>query len=179
MLPVTVHAHISAPREEIFDYVADMAARVAWCDHYQREYRLASPRARGIGASARYLVHPPLARLWIETQIVELERPRRIVEATQGGRYLRTRGEVAWELERAGSAVTRVEITIASESGTPREAVKERLGRRRWYRRQAKIALERLRVIFEEQGGDRELARATVAAWEPEKAPRFGAGVRG
>jgi hypothetical protein len=44
----------------------------------------------------------------------------------------------------------------------------------RWMRRQTKIALERLRRIFEEPR-DAPLARATIAGYEPLKAVRFGA----
>jgi uncharacterized protein YndB with AHSA1/START domain len=178
MLPVTVHAHISAPREEIFDYVGDLGARVAWCDHFMRDYRLATPSRRGRGTAARYRLEAPLARQYVETQIVEYDPPRRIVEATHGGRAGRTKGEMTWELERAGHGLTRVQLTIVSEPGTPREAVKERLGMHRWTRRQSKVALERLRVIFEEEPEGR-LARTTVAGWEPSKGPRFGTGVRG
>jgi hypothetical protein len=43
-----------------------------------------------------------------------------------------------------------------------------------WTRRQTKKALERLRMIFEERP-DGELKRATIAGYEPAKAPRFGA----
>jgi hypothetical protein len=43
----------------------------------------------------------------------------------------------------------------------------------RWMNRQSKTALERLRLIFEE-GAHEPLARATVAGFEPLKAPRFG-----
>ena len=51
MRQVTVHAVISAPREEIFDFVADLSLRPAYCDHYLEEYRLARPNPRG-GAQA-------------------------------------------------------------------------------------------------------------------------------
>ena len=59
-----------------------------------------------------------------------------------------------------------------------RERLKERLGFRRWLRRQSKIALERLRMVFEE-ASDAPLARATVAGWEPARGPRFGRSTRG
>jgi uncharacterized protein YndB with AHSA1/START domain len=173
VLPVTVHTFISAPREEVFDLIAELACRPAWTDHYMREFRLEHPRSHGVGAGARYRLDAPFYRHWVGTEIVDAERPRAVVEATAGGRYNRTRGEVLFELSREGRRLTRVDMTIWSEPGTPREAVMERLGSRRWLRRKAKVALERLRVIFEEHP-DRPLARATVASWEPLKAPRFG-----
>jgi hypothetical protein len=177
MLPVTVDAYISAPREDLYGLIADLAARPAWCDHFQKDYRLATPRANGQGAAARYLLDAPRNRMYVETTIVEAERARLIVEATHGGRYGRTKGEVVWEISRAGHGLTKVEMTTQWEAGTPRERFKESLGSRRWLRRQSKAALERLRVIFEERP-DGPLARATVAGFEPLKAPRFGASPR-
>ena len=76
-----------------------------------------------------------------------------------------------------GRRLTRVDMTMWSEPGTPREAFMEKLGARRWLRRQTRLALERVRTVFEESR-DEPLARATVAGWEPLKAPRFGVGVR-
>ena len=178
MLPVTAHTFISAPREEVFDFVADLANRPSWTDHYASEFRLENPKTYGVGAAARYRVDAPRYRQWVETEIVEADRPRRIAEATRGGRGARTRGEVVFELTRHGQGLTRVDMTTSSVPGTPREAVMERLGARPWLGRQSKVALERLRTIFEEQP-DRPLARATVAGWEPLKAPRFGLGPRG
>jgi uncharacterized protein YndB with AHSA1/START domain len=173
MLPVTVQASISAPREEIYDYVVDLALRPAWCDHYLKDYRLAHPRSAGKGAAARYLIDAPMSRLYMEVTIVEAESPRRIVERAHGGRNLRTKGGVTWELTRAGAGLTRVEMTAWHDAGTPREAFKQRLGMHSWMSRQSKTALERLRLIFEE-GTDRPLARTSIAGFEPLKAPRFG-----
>ena len=173
MLPVEAHAFISAPREEIFDLIADLTYRPAWTDHYEAGFRLESVRTHGVGAAARYRLKAPFYKPWVETEIVEADRPSRLVEATRGGRAGRTRGEVVFELFRQGRTLTRVAMTTRSEPGTPREAVMEKLGARRWLRRQSRIALERLRTILEE-GPERPLARAGVAAWEPSKAPRFG-----
>src|SRR3954466_3924624 len=173
MLPVNVAASISAPREEIYEYVGDLALRPAWCDHYLKDYRLAHPRSSGIGAAPRSPIDAPLSRLRMEVTIVEAESPRRIVERAHGGRNLRTKGGVTWELTRAGSGLTRVEMTYWHEAGTPREALKQRLGREGGMKRQTNTALDRLRLIFEE-ATDEPLARASVAGFEPMKGPRFG-----
>lgn len=173
MVPVTAHTAISASREEIFDFLVDLANRTAWMDHCTSDLRLAHPKSKGVGAAIRYRLHLPRNRQWVESQIVEAERPRRILEATRGGRSNKTRGEVLFELSRQGRSLTRVEMTVWSEPGTPREALIEKLGARRWTKRQAKVALERLRAVFEERP-DEPLARATVAGWEPQKAARFG-----
>ena len=177
MIPVSVHAFISAPREDLFDLVADLAVRPAWCDHFMEDFRLANPDSRGLGAGARYLMDAPGYKRYLEVTITGAERPREIVEAMHGGRNGKTRGEFVWEFSREAHGLTRVEVTFASEPGTPREAFMERFGSRGWTRRQLKIALERLRVIFEEQA-DGPLARATVAGYEPLRAPRYGASPR-
>src|SRR5919202_1196648 len=96
MREVTVDVHISAPRADVFDFVADLAGRPAWTDHYLKDYRLA----------------------------------RAIDRFRQTG--------AAW-----------------------------------WIGRNTKMALERLRLVFEDPPA-RPLARVTVAGYEPLKAPRFG-----
>lgn len=173
MLPVTAQTTISAEREELYEYIVDLALRPAWCDHFQHDYRLAHPRSKGMGAAARYKLEAAFASLYFEVTIVEAESPRRIVERAHGGRNLRTKGGVTWELARAGHGSTRVEMTTWLEPGTPREALKQRLGFHGWMNRQSKTALERLRLIFEEGSGE-PLARASIAGFEPMKAPRFG-----
>jgi hypothetical protein len=177
MIPVTVHAFISAPREELFDFIADFGVRPAWCDHFVDDYRLASPHSTGRGAGARFLLDAPGYRHYVESTIAEADGPRRMVEALHGGRNGKSSGEWVWELSRQGTGLTRVETTLAWAPGTPREAFKEKFGSRGWTRRQLKIALERLRVIFEEQP-DRPLARASIAGFEPLRSPRFGVSPR-
>jgi uncharacterized protein YndB with AHSA1/START domain len=177
MIPVTAHAFISAPREDLFDFIADFGARPAWCDHFMDDYRLAHPDAHGQGAGARYLLDAPGYKHYVEVTIVKVERPRQIVEQMHGGRNGKTRGEIVWELTREAGGQTRVAVSFASEPGTPREAFKERFGARRWTQRQLKTALERLRVIFEERP-EGPLARASVAGYEPLRSPRFGASPR-
>ena len=178
MVPVTAHTSIAASREEVFDFIVDLANRPSWMDHCASELRLAHPKSAGVGAAIRYRLHLPRNRQWVQSQIVEADRPRRVVEATSGGRLNRNRGETVFELSRQGRSLTRVEMTVWSEPGSPRERLLEKLGARRWTKRQAKTALERLRAVFEERP-DEPLARATVAGWEPHKAPRFGVELTG
>jgi uncharacterized protein YndB with AHSA1/START domain len=173
MLPVKVHTAISAPREDVFDFLADLSSRSAWMDHFIEDVRLAHPNSKGVGAAIRYRLNAPRYKPWFQTQIVEADRPRRLREEQRGGRQDRTRGEWVWELSRQGRGLTRVELTIWTEGGTARERLMAALGARGWLKRQAKIALNRLRSYFEERP-DAPLVRSTVAGWEPQKAPRFG-----
>lgn len=175
MRPVTVHAVISAPREEIFDLLADLSRRPAWTDHWMREYRLARANPVGVGASARFVVRPPLRpRQWAEITITEVDRPRRLVEDGRIGRIGRSRFAAVYELSPAGHGATRVSLTTWTEPGHPMDAFKEAVGVRSWLRRQTKRTLGRLRAVFENPPKG-ELARVTVAGYEPMKKARFGA----
>jgi uncharacterized protein YndB with AHSA1/START domain len=170
---VTVSTVISAPREEVFDFVCDLAGRPAYTDHFMRDYRLARVDPVGPGAAARFQLRAPLAKEYAELQIMEADRPRRIVEEIRVGRRGRNRSVAVYEFIVDGGGVTRVELTTYSEPATIIDRVKE-LGAAAWIRRQTKKALERLRLIFEEPPRG-ELKRATIAGYEPDKAPRFGA----
>jgi hypothetical protein len=173
MVEIAVHGFISAPREDVFGLVNDMAARIAFLDHYVREYRLTHPHSAGVGAAARYRVDAPLFTHYAETAIVESDGSRRIVEEGSAGRAGRIRTGTRWDFGREGSRVTRVELFHWLEGGTPRDQLRLRVGFEGWLRRQERTALERLRLIFEEPPAE-PLARATIAGFEPEKAVRFG-----
>jgi uncharacterized protein YndB with AHSA1/START domain len=170
---VTVSTVISAPREQVFDFVCDLAGRPAYTDHFMRDYRLARVDPVGRGAAARFQLRAPLAKEYAELQITEADRPRRIVEEIRVGRRGRNRSVAVYDFIVEGGGVTRVELTTYSEPATAIDRVKE-LGAAAWVRRQTKKALERLRLIFEEPPRG-ELKRATIAGYEPAKASRFGA----
>lgn len=173
MRPVTVHTAISAPRERIFDFVADLSLRPAYCDHYLADYRLSRANPRGLGAAARFRLDAPLADEWAEIEIKVCDRPRRIVEEGRVGRLGRSRLVAVYDLSAEAGGLTRVELTTYSEPGTVVDRLKE-IGAGPWMRRQSRRSLDRLRRIFEEGGGDEPLPRATVAGSDPGKAPRFG-----
>ena len=173
MRPIRAHVTISAPRDEVFDLVADLAARVAWCDHYQRDYRLTRPRSSGAGAAARFHMKMPRANTWVETATVEAARPRVLRERLRLHRLGRTPGFAEYSFEPVGANSTRVALALWTEPATRLDAFKESLGGRRWLRRQVKTSFSRLRKIFEERP-EAPLARATIAGFEPAKAARFG-----
>ena len=172
MRQTTVDAYISAPREDVFDFVADLAGRPAYTDHYLEDYRLARVNPYGMGAAASFRLDAPLSSQYGELEIVEFDRPRRIVEEARLGRLGRSRSLAVYEFIAETGGNTRVELTTYSEPANALEAFKQS-GAAWWMRRQTKIALERLRLIFEEPP-ERPLARATIAGYEPMKAARFG-----
>jgi uncharacterized protein YndB with AHSA1/START domain len=174
MRPVRAAITISAPREDVFDFVGDLAYRVSWCDHYLKDFRLTRPRSSGAGAAARFRISPRMAASWAETAIVEADRPRRIVEQGRMGRLGRVPLWTVWDFVPVGGGGTRVELEIWTEPSTRTDEFKEMFGARSWFKGNVKVALARLRMVFEEER-DAPLARATIAGWEQERAPRFGA----
>jgi uncharacterized protein YndB with AHSA1/START domain len=173
VIPFAVETYISAPREDVFDFVGDLANRVSWLDHFQSEYHLTRTRPSGAGAAARFRSDPPFGKqLYTGLAIEEFERPRRIVERGGAGRLGRTLVQAVWDFSSEGSLTT-VRLEFETNPVSQVEALKERFGSRLWHKRQYKVGLERLRMIFEERP-EGELARATIAAYEPLTAPRFG-----
>jgi hypothetical protein len=173
MREVTVSTTISAPREQVFDFVCDLAARPAYTDHYMDDYRLARVQPVGVGAAARFRLDAPLANEYAELTITKADRPRQIIEEIRVGRRGRSRAVAVYDFSRESANVTRVELTTYSEPATIVDRFRQ-FGAAGWMRRKTRKALDRLRMIFEEP--DRvKLTRATIAGYEPEKAARFGA----
>jgi uncharacterized protein YndB with AHSA1/START domain len=166
---VTVATTISAPREAVYDFVADLAARPAYTDHYQEDYRLARANPVGKGAAARFKMRGQYAELSIR----EADRPRQIVEDMRVGRRGRNRAVAVYDFIPEAGGLTRVELTSYGEPATPIDRLKE-LGLTGWVKRNTKKSLERLRLVFEDPP-KQPLARATVAGFEPAKSARFGA----
>ncbi len=173
MRQVTVDTYISAPREDIFDFVADLAGRPAYTDHYLLDYRLARVNPVGVGAAARFRLKAPMASEYAELRIEEADRPRRIVEEIKFGRRGRNRSVAVYDFDREAPDLTRVQLTTYSEPATTIDRLKE-IGAAWWIRRRTKTALERLRMIFEAPPAE-PLKRATIAGYESAKAARFGA----
>jgi uncharacterized protein YndB with AHSA1/START domain len=165
---VSVHTTISAPREEVYDFVQDLAARPAIADHYLKDYRLARAMPLGEGAAARF----KLRDQWAELAIREADRPRRIIEDLRWGRLGRNRAVAVWDFVREAGGSTRVDLTTYGEPKTIIDRFHE-IGAAGYLRRKTKHSLERLRAIFEEHQ-DKPLPRATIAGYEPLKAARFG-----
>jgi hypothetical protein len=172
MREVTVSTIISAPREAVFDFVADLAARPAYSDHYMDDYRLARVDSVGVGAAARFRLKAPMANEYAELTITKADRPRQIIEEIRVGRRGRSRAVAVYDFSRESAHVTRVELTTYSEPATMVDRFRQ-FGSPSWMRRKTKKALDRLRTIFEEPERA-ELKRVTIAGYEPDKAARFG-----
>ena len=172
MREVTVSINISAPREDVFDFVCDLSLRTTYADHDLDDYRLARVDTVGGGAAARFRLDGWLSNEYAELTITKADRPRQIIEEIRVGRRGRSRAVAVYEFERESAHQTRAQLTTYGEPATMVDRFRQ-FGAATWMRRKTKKALERLRMVFEEP--DRvELRRATIAGFEPEKAARFG-----
>jgi uncharacterized protein YndB with AHSA1/START domain len=160
--PVTSSVSISRPREEVFAYLVDIANHAEFSDHYLTDWRMTRVQTAGRGAGARFRFLAPFQRFdWADVTFVEVEPPRRIVQAGRAGKYNRTRLRSVWELEPGAGGTTRVSLTVETRPSTLADRLMESFGLRRWLGRRSGKALRRVRSILEEDEGRGK--RATIA----------------
>jgi uncharacterized protein YndB with AHSA1/START domain len=160
--PFTVSTTISRPREEVFEYLADIANHAEFSDHYLTDWHLTRVDPYGQGAGARFKVKAPLNRFsWADVTLSEVEPPYRIVERGRGGKYNRIRMLGTYTLSPGPGGTTRVEYTLETLPVMLSDRLMEVFGGRSWTRRQAAKAMRRLRTILEEGRGRGR--RASVA----------------
>jgi uncharacterized protein YndB with AHSA1/START domain len=161
--PVVVSTTIARPREQVFEYLADLANHAEFTDHYLTDWHLTREDSYGQGAGARFRAKVPANRFsWGDTTFIEVDRPFRIVEAGRGGKFNRVRTLGTWTLTPGPGNTTKVEFVTETEPATRVDRLLESLGARPWLRRKNRRALKRLRAILEE--GEQRGRRATVAA---------------
>jgi uncharacterized protein YndB with AHSA1/START domain len=162
MDPITVETTISLPREEVFEYLADIANHAEFTDHYMVDWHLTREDPYGQGAGARFRIKAPLARFnWGDVTFVEVQPPYKIVERGRWGKYNRIRMLGIYTLSPGPAGTTVVEFSFETDPVMPSDRFMEMLGGRAWTKRQAGRALRRLRRILEE---DRDRGkRATLA----------------
>jgi uncharacterized protein YndB with AHSA1/START domain len=161
--PITVSTTIARPREQVFDYLADVANHPEFTDHYLVDWHLLREDTYGSGAGARFRVRAPLRRFsWADMTIAELQPPYRIVARGRGGKFNRIRMLSTYTLSPGPGGTTKVEYTFETQPALLSDRLLESLGARRWSRRQAAKAMRRLRTILEEGRGRGR--RASVAA---------------
>jgi uncharacterized protein YndB with AHSA1/START domain len=161
--PVTVSIIIDAPREQVFDYLQDVANHSEFTDHYMVDWHLTRIDSIGRGAGARFRVKAPRTRFgWGDLTFSEVDRPYRIVEVGRLGKGNRIRSLGVYELAAAAAGTTRVSFTLQTVPVMLSDRIMESLGQRGWIKRQNTRALRRLRSIIERDEG--RGARVTVAA---------------
>lgn len=162
MDPFTVSTTISRPREEVFEYLADIANHAEFTDHYLVDWHLTREDPYGKGAGARFKIKAPLARFnWADVTFADVQPPYKIVEQGRWGKYNRIRTLGTYTLSPGPSGTTKVEYTLETLPVMPSDRLMEAFGGRAWSRHQASRAMRRLRSILEDNR-DRG-KRATVA----------------
>ena len=162
MEPITVTTTIARPREEVFEYLADIANHPEFTDHYLVDWHLTREDAYGTGAGARFRIKAPLNRFsWADMTVADLQAPFKIVQRGRGGKYNRIRMLTTYTLQPGSSGTTRVQYTAETVPALLSDRLMEVLGGRAWTKRQAGKAMRRLRSILEEDRGRGQ--RASVA----------------
>jgi uncharacterized protein YndB with AHSA1/START domain len=160
--PVTVSIVISAPREQVFDYLQDIANHPEFTDHYLVDWHLTREDSVGRGAGARFRVKAPGNRFsWGDSTFAEVDRPHRIVEVGRAGKSNRVRTLGVYELAPAPGGATRVRFTLETQTSVLSDRMLEALGGRAWLKRKSEKAMRRLRSILER--GEARGERVTIA----------------
>jgi len=160
--PLTVSIVVSAPREQIFEYLQDIANHPEFTDHYLVDWHLTRIDSVGEGAGARFKVKAPVNRFsWGDVTFSEVDAPHRIVEVGRTGKNNRIRTLGVYDLAPAAAGGTRVRFTLQTVPATMADRIMEGLGARAWLRRKNQKAMRRLRSIMEHGEGRGE--RVTVA----------------
>jgi uncharacterized protein YndB with AHSA1/START domain len=116
MGPIAAEIEIDLPREQAFAALADLSARPSFTDHFLTDFHLTRIDGEGVGAGARFRVNAPLRKVWMDTTIVALEEPFRIVEEGRGGRANRIPNHTVWELTEAAGGLTAVRVSHWTEA---------------------------------------------------------------
>ncbi|HEX7279947.1 MAG TPA: SRPBCC domain-containing protein [Solirubrobacterales bacterium] len=149
MGPVSAEIEIDVPREQLFATLADLAARPTFTDHFLTDFHLLRIDPVGVGAGARFRAQGPLRKVWMDTTIVALEEPFRIVEEGRGGRGNRIRSHTVWELTEAPGGLTAVRVSHWTEPAAVDRALELLSMASLWQGRGWRQALRRLRGNIE------------------------------
>jgi hypothetical protein len=166
MGPVSAEAEIDVPRQRVFEEISDLARRPGFTDHFIADLRLTRIDSCGVGAGARFQFRLPPRHLWMDTTIVEVEEPLRIVERGHGGRGNRIPSATVWELREGPGSLVTVRVAHWTEPSHPLDRLIDGLGGASfWQKRAWREALRRLRDRLE--SGARGEALVAVAGGNP------------
>ena len=149
MGPVSAEIEIDAPREQVFAALVDLGARPSFTDHFLADFHLTRIDGSGVGAGARFRVQAPLRKVWMDTAIVTVEEPFRIVEEGRGGRGNRIPNHTVWELTEGAGGLTAVRVSHWTEPAPLDRALELLSAGSLWQGRGWRQALRRLREKLE------------------------------
>jgi hypothetical protein len=150
MGPVSASLEVDAARERAFDFVADLANRPAFTDHFVSGFHLLQLGSSGVGAGARFRFDVAPQAVWVDTVIEQLTRPQRISERGRGGRGNRIPCATEWEFSGGPGALTKIRVVYWTSPSHPLDRAREAVGAAPfWYERNWRTALRRLRDLLE------------------------------
>ncbi len=147
MGPVYAETEIDAPREMIYDYLLDVSTRPVLFAGAIDDFRLLRLDTRGLGAGARFRFKRHSA--WNDSTITAIEAPRRISERGATGRLNRNKTGFEWEIGEDSGGVSVVRLSYWIEPYGVYRHFQRWTGGPRWYTRQMRNALRRLRELIE------------------------------
>ena len=154
MGPLSAEIEIDVPRERAFETIGDLGLRPAFTDHLLSGFHLTRIEATGVGAGARFRVQAPLRKVWMDTTIVELDAPFRIVERGQSGRANRIPNHTVWELTAGPGSLTSVRFSHWTEPNPIDRGLELLSAGSIWQERGWREALKRLRDGLESGAWD-------------------------
>jgi hypothetical protein len=150
MGPVSASVDVDAARERAFDFVADLANRPAFTDHFVSGFHLLRLESSGLGAGARFRFDVAPQAVWVDTTIEQLTRPQRISERGRGGRGNRIPCATEWEFSGGPGALTTIRVAYWTSPSHPLDRARDAIGGAPfWYERNWRTALRRLRDLLE------------------------------
>jgi uncharacterized protein YndB with AHSA1/START domain len=159
MGPLYAEIEIDAPREVIYEYLLDITTRPKIFGDSISNFRLLRLDPRGLGAGARFAFRRRKA--WVDTSITALDPPRRISERGWTGRLNRNATGTEWELAEEANGVSLVRLSYWVEPHGVYRHFHRLTGGSRWYTRQLRHAVRRLRDMVEAERMESD--RITVA----------------
>ena len=149
MGPISAEIEIDVSRERAFALLADLAARPSFTDHFLTGFHLTRIDSAGVGAGARFRAKGPLRSVWMDTCIVSLEAPFRVVEEGRGGRANRIPNHTVWELTEAPGGLTVVRVSHWTEPSPVDRGLELLSAGSVWQARGWRQSLRRLREELE------------------------------
>lgn len=166
MGPVSAEIEIDVPRQRAFEAIGDLALRPAFTDHFLSDFHLTRIESKSVGAGARFRFAVRPRRVWMDTAIVEVDEPYRLLERGRGGRLNRIPSTTLWELTEGPGAMTTVRVSYWTEPSNPVDRALELLSAASIpYERGWREAMRRLRDLLESGQLDRD--RLAVAGGNP------------
>jgi uncharacterized protein YndB with AHSA1/START domain len=173
MEPVTLTTTIARPRDEVFEYLADVANHAEFTDHCLVDWHLTREDSYGVGAGGRFRTRSRFDRFsYGDVTLAELQPPERIVATGRAGRFNRVRTRSEWKLDSDDQGRTVVAFTTESTPATFSDRQMEKLLRVRGSTTRChQRALDRLRTILE--SGEQRGTRTSVSGGARKPASGF------